>query len=194
MDRAAPGEGQSNLRAAPIAAEEPRDALARISMSLPEKLLASIDRLVCRRRLPSRSHAIALIVAQYLAENVSPADERTPRMGTITLVHSESYEVQKQLNEVRRRYAEQIISRASVQVGREWTLEVLIVKGTPRYLMLLGQELEALRGICFAKAEVIPALLEIELNPERFPGQPAQVSRDRASASAEVFASAELES
>jgi len=63
----------------------PATQLARLSVSLPEQLLAELDVMVEERALPSRSQMIAELIRHALAEH---GEKRTSAVlaGTVTLI------------------------------------------------------------------------------------------------------------
>jgi metal-responsive CopG/Arc/MetJ family transcriptional regulator len=140
-----------------------RSPLTRICVSLPEALLAAVDRLVTRRRLPSRSHAIALMLSQCTAEHEDAGGDE-PTIGTVTLRYSSLYEVHRELGRIRDRSSAEIISTLNVKTFNGETLEVMVVRGAAGAVRALGDETGRLRGVVFCKTQLVgyPGPRELE--------------------------------
>jgi CopG family transcriptional regulator, nickel-responsive regulator len=141
-------------RNSPKHAAMPREPLSRISVSLPEALLMALDRLVARRGFPSRSHAIALVLGQLIAEHKGAVREEAS-IGTITILHNDLYDVHRELARVRQRCSAEIISCLNSQVASGQTLEVMLIHGSGRKLNAIRDEVGRLRGVVFAKLQLV---------------------------------------
>jgi CopG family nickel-responsive transcriptional regulator len=142
----------------------PREPLSRISVSLPESLLTTLDRLVARRGFPSRSHAIALVLGQFIAEHKGVAGDEAS-IGTITILHNDLYDVHRELASVRQRCNAEIISCVNAQLDGGQTLEVMLISGASRKLNSICDEVGRLRGVVFAKLQLAgPSSLQLHSN------------------------------
>jgi CopG family nickel-responsive transcriptional regulator len=133
---------------------QPLHSLARVSISLPEELLSALDRLVTRRRLPSRSRAIALMLNRYLGEQQAPASDR-PIVGIITLVYRDNLQLQQHVAGLQQKLQTRITSCSSVPLDEEQTLAVLFVQGTANQVKLMGEGLLALREVCYSNTQIV---------------------------------------
>lgn len=133
---------------------QPLSPLARISMSLPQALLTSLDRLVTRRGFPSRSHAIAVMLNRFLGEHRTVAADE-PMVGTITLLYANDPQLQRQLLGVQQKFRLQLISCSAVPLVNDQTLAVLFVQGAANKLKVIGEELAALRGVSYSNAQLV---------------------------------------
>jgi CopG family nickel-responsive transcriptional regulator len=150
-----PGEmSRYAMRNSPKHSVVPREPLSRISVSLPEALLMALDRLVARRGFPSRSHAIALVLGQFIAEHKGVVGEEAS-IGTITILHNDLYDVHRELAGVRQRCNAEIISCVNSQVASGQTLEVMLIHGAGRKLNAIRDEVGRLRGVVFAKLQLV---------------------------------------
>jgi CopG family transcriptional regulator, nickel-responsive regulator len=131
-----------------------REPLSRISVSLPEALLTALDRLVARRGFPSRSHAIALVLGQFIAEHKGVVGDEAS-MGTITILHNDLYDVHRELAGVRQRCYAEIISCVNAQLAGGQTLEVMLIHGPGRKLNAIRDEVGRLRGVVFTKLQLV---------------------------------------
>lgn len=133
----------------------PVRALSRISMSLPEDLLVSLDRLVTRRGFPSRSHAIAVMLSRHIVESKATAGDE-PTVGTITLLYDNDYQVQRQLGELQHKFGGEIISSSHIRLSDGRTLQVLFVQGAACRLRAIVEEMVAVRAVSYAKSQLLP--------------------------------------
>jgi CopG family nickel-responsive transcriptional regulator len=137
---------------APKAAQ--KGTLSRISVSIPEALVTALDRLVVRRGFPSRSHAIALVLRQFISNHRDLLGEES-MVGTITILHNDLYDVNNELAVVRQRRATEIISSMSSQLAHGQTLAVMLARGSGQSLKAIGEEVGRLRGVTFAQTQLV---------------------------------------
>lgn len=130
-------------------------ALARVSISLPDKLLHTLDRLVRRRGIPSRSHAVAVILNRYIAES-APDISDEPSVGNLTLAYTGEYDVHRGLAAIHRRFNSQIISSVQVALAGDQTLQVMLISGTPATFREINNAVLALRGVLYATTQIVP--------------------------------------
>lgn len=140
--------------------------LARISMSIPEELLTAVDKLVVERSLPSRSHAIALILNEYIVNKDETYGEDV-MCGTITLFYYNNvFDLQRQLAEMQYKYIDEVISSLHVQLIRNQTMEVILVQGPGRRIEEIAAEMIALRGIIYGKVQMVASVIPPLYLPE----------------------------
>ena|ERR1700728_82818 len=143
-------------RVAPLHARQcsRHQPLSRISVSMPEVLLAALDRLVNRQGFPSRSHAIALVLTQFVVANRDIiGDEIT--IGTVTVLYSDLYDVHRQLARIRGRCQESIVSSINVPLEEGQTLEIMVVRGPARSLKAIGDEIARVRGVILGRTQLL---------------------------------------
>ena len=133
--------------------------LARLSVSLPEKLLTQLDTMVEERGLPSRSQMIAELIRHALAEH-SEARTNSVLSGTITLIYrAESGRVRQALARTQATYIKEVISSQHVLLEEDQSLEVLLVQGPTQRLKALCDDLRKVRGVQQIKLVTTTALL-----------------------------------
>src|SRR5476651_924891 len=98
---------------------------ARFSVSLPAALLDEPPDMVVRRRLPSRSHAIAAMAREQRIEHAQELG--TQRMaGTITLVYDyQKRNLQRKLADIQHRNYLLVVTSMHVHLEHHHYLEVL---------------------------------------------------------------------
>ena len=134
-------------------------ALTRISMSLPEELLHDLDRAVARRGLPSRSHAISLLLSEFVTAH--RAEEQDDVMfGTISLLYyNNSYDLPRQLADLQYHHIDEVISSLHVQLVRNQTMEVILLQGPVGKLRAIADELIKLRGVIHGTLQLVGAVI-----------------------------------
>jgi CopG family nickel-responsive transcriptional regulator len=142
-----------------MAPTAPRDELARLSISLPGRLLAQLDAMVGRRALPNRSQVIAELIRHELADAREQAGRATVS-GTITLMYrAGGGRVRQALARVQAGYVKEIISSQHVFLEDDQSLEVLLVQGPAQRLQRLCDGLRKIRGVLQARLVATTALL-----------------------------------
>lgn len=144
-------------------------SLARVSISLPDKLLYTLDRLVRRRGIPSRSHAVAVILNRYIAES-APEVGDDPSVGNLTLLYSSEYDVDRGLAAIHRRFNSQIISSVQVALAGGQTLQVMLISGTPGTFREINNAVLSLRGVVYATTQIVPLAASVREEPDRTEG------------------------
>ncbi len=133
--------------------------LGRISMSLPQELLDDIDDFVTRKELPSRSHAIALILREYISSNT--IEESDEIMFGIILLHyyNNMFELPRQLVELQYHHIDEVIGSFHVQLVRHQTMEVVFVQGPSSKLRQITDSLSKLRGVIYCRLQMVSAII-----------------------------------
>lgn len=136
-----------------------KSSVARISISLPENLLAELDRMGEERGFESRSQMIAEMINHQLAEH---KEERGTDImaGTINLVYDYSTPgLHKQLSDLQHNYVDEVISSLNVNLMHSQTLEVILVQGPAAKLKMIADKMIACRGIICGKLLMSTAIL-----------------------------------
>ena len=90
-------------------------ALSRISMTLPERTLNELDRMVAARGFESRSQAISDILHQSIVEHRREVGDAV-MAGVITLLYSRATTgLQKTLADLQAHYIDEVISSLHIQ-------------------------------------------------------------------------------
>jgi CopG family nickel-responsive transcriptional regulator len=143
-------------------AAEPRASggpVTRISVSMPEELLAELDRMVLGRGFESRSKAIGDMINQQLLEHKRQLGNDV-MVGTITLLYDRSVRgLQKRLSDLQCAHIDEVISSLHVHLLNEQMLEVILVQGPAQKLQRIADSLIALRGIVTGRLQLMAALI-----------------------------------
>jgi CopG family nickel-responsive transcriptional regulator len=137
--------------------EEP--PLARLSVSLPGRLLARLDAMIAMRGLANRSQIIAELIRRELADHTEAQGDAVIA-GTITLIYrAESGRVRHALAQTQLAYLKEVISSQHVFLEDDQSLEVLLVQGPAQRLTSLCDELRRIRGVSQIELVSTTALL-----------------------------------
>ena len=121
--------------------------LVRFGVSMDERLLASLDRLVGRGGAANRSEAIRdLIRAEQVRESWEKG--QGPVIATLTLVYDHHVrEVNERLLNLQHDHEDVVHSAMHVHVSHRMCLEVIVLRGKPREIQDLADRLIAAHGV-----------------------------------------------
>jgi CopG family nickel-responsive transcriptional regulator len=123
----------------------------RFSVSLPEPLLAELDRRVIRRGYSSRSELVRDLIRERMVEDKWERDaDRVVGVLTISYDHHQRGLSQKILDLQHSRHVN-ILCNTHVHLDRDNCLETIIIKGRPREIERIAIQCGGLRGVRFAK-------------------------------------------
>ncbi|MGC3956490.1 MAG: nickel-responsive transcriptional regulator NikR [Verrucomicrobiota bacterium] len=133
---------------------EKNTPVARISVSLPQKLLSQYDEMVQEKGYDDRSPAIADMMRAQLVEHRHKTGSGEIA-GTITLVYDHhTQHVQEALTEIQHDHHDVIVSTMHVHLDHHNCLEVLVVRGKAAQIKKIADELIAARGVKHGKLTV----------------------------------------
>ncbi len=133
--------------------------VSRISISLPEKLLRDLDRMVKERGFESRSQAVNEMLHNALTEHSNDVGDDV-MVGIIALFYNNAVRgLQKQLADLQVRYIDEVISSLHVHLMDNKTMEVVLVQGPARTLQMIADEMTAKRGVISGRIHLVAALI-----------------------------------
>ncbi len=133
--------------------------VSRISMSLPEELLAELDAMVADRGFASRSQAITDMLHQSLVEHRRRLGDDV-MVGIITLFYDNTVSgLQKRLADLQFTHIDEVISSLHVHLIHNQTMEAILVQGPARKLQAISDEMITCRGVISGKMHLIAALI-----------------------------------
>jgi CopG family nickel-responsive transcriptional regulator len=133
--------------------------LARMSVSLPNRLLVRLDAMVGERGLHNRSQMISELIRHAIAEH-SEVRTNAVLAGTVTLIYrAENGRVRQAIAKTQSLYIKEVISSQHVLLEEDQSLEVLLVQGPALRLQELCDDLRRVRGIQQIKLVTTTALL-----------------------------------
>jgi CopG family nickel-responsive transcriptional regulator len=133
--------------------------VSRISISLPEKLLRDLDRMVKQRGFDSRSQAINEMLHKALTEHSNDVGDDV-MVGIIALFYNNAVPgLQKQLADLQVRYIDEVISSLHIHLMNNQTMEVVLVQGPARTLQMIADEMTSRRGVISGRMHLVAALI-----------------------------------
>ena len=133
--------------------------VSRISISLPEKLLRDLDRMVEARGFDSRSQAINEMLHNTLLEHKNDLGDDV-MVGIVALFYDNSVPgLQKQLADLQVRYIDEVISSLHIHLMNNQTMEVILVQGPARTLQIIADEMTSRRGVISGRMHLVAALI-----------------------------------
>ncbi len=133
--------------------------MERITITIDDDLLASVDALVAKRGYPSRSEAIRELVREA-AKNDYASAGRAPCVATLTFVYDHSTrELAQRLVNAQHDHHDLGIATTHVHFDHESCLEVSILRGPIDAIKKMADELTAQRGVRHANLHIVPLKL-----------------------------------
>lgn len=122
------------------------DPVTRISISIEQDLLDSLDQLVKSRRYTNRSEAIRDLIRARLVEQEWKGNRTV--IGTITLLYDHHVpNLPHKLTHLQHDSKARVISTMHVHLDHHNCLEVIVVKGRSRQVAELAHALISARGV-----------------------------------------------
>ena len=146
--------------------------IQRMSVTIPEGLLRSLDQMVTDRGFENRSQAVAELIHDRVAEH-QQATGNEIMAGSITLFYDQTKNnLLAQLAELQRTHVAEVISSLHVQLERNFMMEVILVQGPAQKLKQITNALVTCKGVKAGKLtltpSVIPPLHGKPLRPAKF--------------------------
>jgi CopG family nickel-responsive transcriptional regulator len=140
-------------------APAPTRPVSRISISLPEDLLAALDWMVLERGFQSRSQAINEMLHRSVLEHKGEHGNEV-MVGTIMLFYNNSVPgLQKRLADLQSAHIDEVISSLHVHLMHNQTMEVLLVQGPAHKLQDIADEMITCRGVISGRMQLVAALI-----------------------------------
>jgi len=127
------------------------ERVTRFSVSLPDSLLAELDRRVIRRGYASRSELVRDLIRERMVEDKWEAGTaKVVGVLTISYDHHQRGLLQKIVDLHHSQYIN-ILCTTHVHLDRHNCLETIIIKGRPQEIERIAVKSAGLRGVRFAK-------------------------------------------
>ena len=121
--------------------------LVRFGVSMDERLLKTLDKVVARRGYPTRSEAIRDLVRTEQVRDAWQKGEATV-VGTLTLIYDHHVrELNEHLVNLQHEHQKIVHSTMHVHLSHRMCLEVIVLRGRPRQIQRLADRLIAARGV-----------------------------------------------
>ena len=121
--------------------------------------MREFDAMVDRRGYESRSHALADMLNQHLAEYKHELGSEI-MAGIITLFYDHATSgLQRRLADLQHRHIDEVISSLHVHLMHEHTMEVILVQGPVSKLQSIADELVTQRGVITGKLHLTTSII-----------------------------------
>lgn len=128
------------------------EGIIRFSVSLPQKLLATLDEKIIAKGYSSRSEFVRDLIREQITED-RWLEEDSEVYGNLTLVydHHQRDLASKMIDIQHNNHSVSILCNTHVHLDHHNCLESIILKGTPKEIEKLSLELGGLKGVRFSK-------------------------------------------
>lgn len=123
----------------------------RFGVSIPDKLLAKLDRLAKKKGYGSRSEVLRdLIRDRFIEEEWTAPDKEV--VGTVTLIYDHhAHDLADKLTDLQHDHFANIISSTHIHLDHHNCLEVLVVRGAAGKIKKIADQLIATKGVKHGK-------------------------------------------
>jgi len=123
----------------------------RFGVSIPDELLAKLDRLAKKKGYGNRSEALRDLVRDRFVDEEWAGGNREV-VGTVTLVYNHhSHDLSDKLAGIQHSHFRNIVSATHIHLDPHNCLEVLVVKGKSRKVKEIADRLIATKGVKHGK-------------------------------------------
>ena len=122
--------------------------MIRISMSLPNKLLADFDEVLKDRGYQSRSKGIRDALQDYILRYQWMNEMEGQRVGVVTVIYDHHFSgVMEKLADIQHDYRQEISASMHIHMTRKYCMEVIIVNGEVTHIRDLTERMMRLKGV-----------------------------------------------
>lgn len=123
----------------------------RFGVSIPDELLAKLDRLAKKKGYGSRSEVLRdLIRDRFVEEEWTAPDKEV--VGTVTLIYDHhAHDLSDKLTDLQHDHFANIISSTHIHLDHHNCLEVLVVRGAAGKIKKIADQLIAAKGVKHGK-------------------------------------------
>jgi CopG family nickel-responsive transcriptional regulator len=130
--------------------------MERITITIDDALLATVDALVEKRGYPSRSEAIRELLREAASQDRA-AEGRSPCVAALTYVYDHSVrDLSQRMVTAQHDHHDLTVATTHVHVDHDSCLEVTILRGRADAIQKLADGLTAQRGVRHANLHMIP--------------------------------------
>ncbi|MPW45085.1 CopG family ribbon-helix-helix protein [Acinetobacter guerrae] len=132
--------------------------LTRISITVPEDTVTSLDQKIVEEHYESRSQAIVDMINRHLIHHYTT--ENSVMVGTLTLLYRrDAGNIRVYLSDLQQQFLEQVISSLHIQLDDQKILEVILLQGKSNTLKQISQQFIALKGVIKGHLELMDAVM-----------------------------------
>lgn len=127
------------------------DKIIRFSVSLPEELLAELDKQVIGEGYVSRSEFVRDVIREKTAKN-QWTDETSEVFGVLTLIYDHHQkELSAKMIDIQHQKGLNILCTTHVHIDHHNCMETIMVKGTPGEIEKIAKQIGGLKGVKFSE-------------------------------------------
>jgi CopG family transcriptional regulator, nickel-responsive regulator len=120
--------------------------LIRFGVSIEKDLLGQFDRFIKSKKYTNRSEAFRDLIRQELVQNQWKSNHAIA--GAITLIYNHhKRELVNKLMDIQHDFGAVIISSQHIHLDHDNCLEIIAVKGSPKYAQMLSDSLKSVKGV-----------------------------------------------
>ncbi len=124
------------------------ETVARVSLSLPPRLLKSFDQIARESGFKDRSKALQATMRSFITEEEQALYKRGPITGALLMVYNhETRGIDSRLTDLEHDNRDIIASSTHMHLGKSHCLKVLVVRGKVETVRLLEKKLRNLKGM-----------------------------------------------
>lgn len=132
----------------------------RFGVSIPDELLAKLDKLAKKKGYSNRSEVLRdLVRDRFVDEEWTALSGEV--VGTVTLVYNHhAHDLSDKLNDLQHSHFKNIVSTTHIHLDEHNCLEVLVVRGKSQQVREIADRLIATKGVKHGKLVMTSALRE----------------------------------
>ncbi len=135
--------------------------MKRITMSIDDELLATLDARMVRRGYTSRSEALRDILREAQASDQLAAQSPASCVATLSYVYDhETRELGRRLTHAQHEHHDLSVATMHVHLDHANCLEVAVLRGPARSVRELADATVTQRGVRYGHLHVVPAKIE----------------------------------
>jgi CopG family transcriptional regulator, nickel-responsive regulator len=128
----------------------------RFSVSLPDTLMGTLDRLASRRGYANRSEFIRDLLRAELVKKEWEDEERGETIGVLALVYDhEVRALTDKLTGIQHQRFRTVTAALHVHLDEHACLEIIVLRGTPRQVRDIANQLITVKGVRYG--QLVPA-------------------------------------
>jgi CopG family transcriptional regulator, nickel-responsive regulator len=131
--------------------------LQRITISLDDDLLATVDQLCTRRGYTSRSEALRDLIRDSSMHKAADTDGKGECFAALSYVYDhETRDLARRLTETQHHHHDLSVSTLHVHISHQDCLEVAILKGPIDMVRAVADGVTTQRGVRFGHVHIVP--------------------------------------
>jgi CopG family nickel-responsive transcriptional regulator len=131
--------------------------MRRITISIDDELLATLERLGERRGYANRSEALRDLVRDAIGRERSEGDERAPCLATLTYVYEhEKRDLARRLTHAQHDHHDLSLATLHIHLDQQNCLEVAVLRGTVDSVRAFADAITTQRGVHYGRLHVLP--------------------------------------